>query len=105
MLHILGHSDDVVCIEGDVNDEISPGRTITVGTSMQGMYVKLAYSPKPHNNACWRGYIQQIGEGVPMFPCEVGVTDSGYSVLFTIYCPPGTPVTVGKRVLNAKVAP
>ena len=102
MIRIYGASDDLVEIEGDVEDEISPGRSIIIGTAARGMRVVFKYG----KGGVWGGFVAQLDEGVPMFPLVVreaephGYPDpKAYSVLFEIDCPKGTPVMVGKRNL------
>lgn len=110
MITIYGTSDDLVEIEGDVNGEVGPNRTITIGDEKQGLRIKFQYAVGPKSGAVWRGSIEQIDEGIPIFPVTVGEhvaawrgpEERSYSVKFTIDCPPGTPVTVGKRNLAAK---
>lgn len=105
MITISGHSDDVVCIEGDVSDEVSPGKTILIGDATRGVRVKMKYGCG--RAAVWRGCVEQVDEGIPMFPVSIIAGDpSGgaartYTVKVVIDCPPGTPVMVGKRNLAA----
>jgi hypothetical protein len=106
MIIIYGASDDLVEIDGDVTDEVSPGRMILIGDSTRGMYVTFKYAVNKKSGSVWRGSVEQIDEGVPMFPMTVELADpSGYpdprsySVKFVIDCPPGTPVIVGKHNL------
>ena len=106
MISVYGYSDDVVCIEGDVDDEVSPGHTITVGTNERGVRITFKYSASKRSGAVWRGSVEQIDEGIPMFPVIISEAEpSGfpdprsYSVKLTIDCPTGTPVIVGKRNL------
>lgn len=108
MIKIYGHSDDVVCIDGDsFSDEVSLGRMITIGDEKRGMNVVFKYAAGKKSGAVWRGCVEQIEENIPMFPISVSEAEpSGgpdpctYSVLFTIDCPIETPVFVGKRNLN-----
>jgi hypothetical protein len=109
MIRIYGASDDLVEIEGDVQDEVSPGKMIKIGTDEKGMYVTFRYAANKKSGGVWRGTVEQIEEGIPMFPMTVGLAEASgfpdprsYSVLFTIDCPPGTPVWVGKRNLAAR---
>lgn len=106
MINIYGASDDLVVIEGDVHDEVSPGRTITIGDAAKGVRVIFKYAAGKKSGAVWRGSIEQIDEGIPMFNTVISEADpSGYpdprsySVKFTIDCPVGTPVFVGKKNL------
>lgn len=103
-IQIYGASDDLVEIEGDVRDEIAPGRAIMVGGHERGVRVVMKYAVG--KVGVWRGCVEQIDEGVPMFPVTVVEADPGgkpdpksYSVKVCIDCPPGTPVMVGKRNL------
>ena len=109
MISVYGHSDDVVVIEGDVDDEVRPGRTITVGDVKRGVRINFKYAASKTSGAVWRGSIEQIDEGVPMFPVTVteaepsGYPDpQSYSVKLIVDCPPGTPVTVGGKDLTRK---
>lgn len=43
MISVYGASDDNVCIEGDVCDEVSPGKTILIGDSTRGVRIKFKY--------------------------------------------------------------
>ena len=104
MISISGHSDDVVCINGDVNDEIAAGRTITVGDATRGVKVIFKYAPGKNSGPVWRASVQQINEGVPMFPVSIveaptSVGSLTYSVQVNIDCPKDTSVMVGKRNL------
>lgn len=104
MISVYGSSDDIVCIEGDVDDEVSPGRLITIGDHNRGVRIRFTYAPSKKSGAVWRGSVEQIDEGVPMFHVSVSEADPhgypdprSYSVKLTIDCPPGTPVIVGKK--------
>lgn len=106
MISVYGASDDVVCIEGDVSDEILPGKMITIGDDLMGVRIAFKYAANKKSGAVWRGCVEQIDEGVPMFPVTISEADpSGYpdprsySVKITVNCPKGTPVVVGKRNL------
>jgi len=108
MISVYGASDDIVCIEGDVNDEVTPGRVITIGDNNRGVRVTFKYAASKKSGAVWRGSVEQIDEGIPMFPVTVAEADpsgypdpKSYSVKITIDCPKGTSVMVGKRNLAA----
>jgi len=108
---VYGASDDIVVIEGDVADEVAPGKLITVGDENRGLRVRFTYAPSKKSGAVWRGSIEQIDEGVPMFDIAVAPAapngfpnPQSYSVMFTIQCPPGTPVKVGNRHINRKAS-
>ena len=109
MISVYGASDDIVCIEGDVSDEITPGKMITIGDEIRGVRLMFKYAPNKKSGAVWRGSVEQIDEGVPMFPVTISEAEpSGfpnprtYSVKITVDCPKGTSVVVGKQNL-AKV--
>lgn len=108
MISVYGASDDNVCIEGDVYDEVSPGKTILIGDSTRGVRIKFKYGVG--KTATWRGSVVQVDEGVPMFPISVVDADPSrypdprsYSVKVIVDCPPGTPVMVGKKNLAKSV--
>lgn len=111
MIRIYGASDDYVCIEGpsltlgekDWHDEVNPGRMITIGTPERGMYVTFRYAVNKKSGAVWRGCVEQLEEGIPMFPLTVVEAEPGgfpdpksYSVMFVIDCPNDTPINAGK---------
>jgi hypothetical protein len=107
MISIYGHSDDVVVLEGDVQDEVGPGRMIQFGDGQRGVKVTFKYAAAKKSGAVWRASIEQIDEGVPMFPVTIGEAEPAglpepkvYSVKVTVDCPPGTPVRVGARDLG-----
>lgn len=105
MLRIYGHSDDVVVIDGHLQDEVGPNRAIVIGDGRRGMRVTFRYSASRRSGAVWRGAIEQIDEGVPLFPVEVSEAAAGgqsYSVMFIIDCPDDTPVTCGKVDLRKR---
>jgi len=105
MLRIYGASDDLVVIEGHVDDEVSPSRSITIGTEAGGVVVSMKYGV---GAGVWQARVRQIDEGIPVpWPVTIGNAEpSGspdpqtYSVLVTIDCPADTPVFVGKRKLS-----
>ena len=107
MIRIYGASDDIVEIEGDVNEETSPGRSIVIGTKVDGgLVVSMKYGV---GAAVWQARVRQIDEGIPVpWPVTIGNAEphgfpdpQTYSVLVTIDCPAGTPVFVGKKRLSA----
>jgi hypothetical protein len=109
MIGIYGASDDLVEIEGDVKDEVAPGKVIQVGDSTRGVRVVFKYAVGKGSGSVWRGSIEQIDEGVPMFPVTISEAEpsgypnpTSYSVKFNIDCPVGTPVTVSGRLINRK---
>lgn len=109
MIYIYGASDDLVEVEGDVHDELAPGRMIQVGTVERGVRVTMKYAASKKSGAVWRAAIEQIEEGVPMFPVTVVEADpSGfsnprsYSVKVCIDCPRGTTVTCGGKTVGAR---
>ena len=109
MIAVYGASDDIVCIEGDVNDEATPGRMIEIGDGQRGVRVTMKYAASKKSGAVWRAAIEQVEEGVPMFPVTVVEADprghpdpQSYSVKVVVDCPPGTRVTCGGKSLNAR---
>lgn len=94
MILIRGHSDDVVCIEGDVTDETSAGKSIRIG---QVIVVSMHYM----SGGVWGARVRQAGDGMG-FPWPVAIVagHGRYSVEVRIDCPPGTPVSVGGKVIN-----
>lgn len=108
-ISIYGASDDLVEIEGDVEDEIGPGRMIQIGDEKMGVRVTMRYHASSKSGPVWRASIEQVDEGVPMFPVTLGLADphgypdpQSYSVKVTVDCPHGTPVIVGKRNLTER---
>ncbi len=99
-LKISGHSDDLVCIDGDVSEEFdvykNGGVDLLVGChepqqgqNSYGVIVRMTYAKD--ERALWSTEISQIGEDV-LCPWEVALTFEGYSPTVHISCPPGTPV-------------
>lgn len=106
MIRIYGYSDDLIEIEGNVRNEVSPGRTFLIGDDKRGVKVRMKYGMMKDSAGVWGCSIEQVGEYVPLFPitideAEVNGTNTGsYSVRVTIDCPTGTPVRYGKKVLT-----
>lgn len=96
MIRIYGHSDDVVCIDGDVRDELGAydrERTITVGGEGEGLEVTAVYS----DSGTWQFSLRQLDEDVPM-PWGVRIVpEHAYSLAVIVECPPGTPVDFGEE--------
>lgn len=108
-LRFSGHSDDLACIDGNINGEIQAiDRHVrftigwpeaTAGQSARGIVLTLAYAGS--TNATWAAILEQIDEEV-LCPWHVVVSTppdkSGpgrpYSVTVTVACPFGTPVLV-----------
>jgi hypothetical protein len=92
MLRIYGASDDLVELEGIVDEEI-PGDdvTITVGELgfEGGLTVRALYG---RINACWEMAVGLLDEDEPI-PWPVTVTHKGYTVTVEISCPDGTKVS------------
>jgi len=109
MIEIYGHSDDIVVIEriterGKTTDETTSGKMITIGNETKGVKITMKYAPSKRSGAVWRAGIEQIDEGVPLFPMTIGLAEpSGYpdplsySVKVSIDCPKNTSVWVGKK--------
>lgn len=94
MLRISGHSDDVVCLEGIVSDEIGDRMVVIVGNpdaqegqDAYGIKVKMRYV----NGGVWAATVEPIGEDVKC-PWDVKVEVHKYTSIVTIDCPEGTPV-------------
>jgi hypothetical protein len=108
MIEIYGHSDDVVVIEGDFgHDETTANKMITIGNQDKGVKITMKYAASKKSGAVWRAGIEQIDEGVPMFPMTIGLANpSGYpeplsySVKVSVDCPKDTLVMVGKKSLS-----
>jgi hypothetical protein len=104
MLTMYGGSDDLVELEGIVVDEISmfgDGVVVTVGDpETGGVLVKWRYAQGP--GSTWSAEINMFDEGVPV-PWMVSVKhrikreEVGYSVVVSIDCPKGTPVSWAAR--------
>jgi hypothetical protein len=90
MIRIYGHSDDCICLDGDIVDEVGAydeGRTITIGGEGEGLEVRAEYV------GVWKFTLNQVDADVPVpWPIRVE-TEHGYSLAVVIECPPGTPVT------------
>lgn len=99
---LLGHSDDIVVIEGIAggSDETGDGAVITVGypeaaegMPSHGVIVRMNYGPEWHGEGVWVASVAPIGEDTPIrFPVRIEMAE-GYTPIVTIDCPPGTPVS------------
>ncbi len=106
MIEVYGNSDDVVVIDGDVRDETTPGKMITIGGKEKGVKITMKYAPSKSSGAVWRAGIEQIDEGVPLYPMSIDLAEpsgypepQSYSVKVSVDCPKNTPVLVGKKKL------
>lgn len=104
MVHVYGLSYDLVVIDGPFHHEVNPKQLITFGDETMGVRVRFTYAPNKQSGSVWRGSIEQIEEGVPMFPVSIEAADphgypdpQSYSVKFNIDCPNRTPIYVGKK--------
>lgn len=111
MLKIYGASDDLVELEGCVEDEIDcydKWVQITVGypeaehgRASQGVKVIMRYAPKWVNAGVWSAEIFPIDEDVEIpWPVKVELSERKYSAQVVIDCPEGTPVTWKKIQKN-----
>ena len=93
MIHIYGHSDDLVEVEGDVEAEFDGyPQTITIGNhQVGGIMVTMNYE----DGGCWSTKIEMLQEGVRC-PWDISVGTREYSTRVTVDCPEGTPVTGGR---------
>ena len=98
MIRIYGVSDDLVEIEGDVEEEIGcydKAVTLEVGGAKGGLRVVAEYAPRHASSdvGVWRLGVEPIDEDVPIpWPVRVELAERGYSPVINIDCPPGTPV-------------
>jgi len=107
VIFVYGASDDITVIDGDVRNEVGRGRTITIGDERQGVRVTMKYAAA--KTATWRACVEQIDEGVPMFPVTLVLADphgypdpQSYSVKVCVDCPSGTTVRCGKKTLGVR---
>lgn len=89
MIIISGHSDDIVSLSGDVDDEIEQEKFILIGDKNRGVRVKLTYGL---NGGTWDVTIGLYAENVPMFPVTIINGESSYTVQVVVMCPSKTQV-------------
>lgn len=110
---VYGASDDLVELEGGVDDEIGCyEKPVEIefghpGPDSDGKGVRLLVEYAPGGSAVWRIAVEPLDENVEMFPCRipglggdgaVTFTDGvrkqgkGYTPLLVVECPSGTPV-------------
>lgn len=98
-LRISGHSDDIVILEGFLDEELCTDINGVVklligeanskqGQDSHGLRVDMTYGAEA---AIWSATISQIDEDIKC-PWSVSLTFQGYSPTVTIDCPEGTPV-------------
>lgn len=103
MLKIYGASDDLVELEGCVEDEIGcydKWVEITVGYTeaepgrdTQGVKVIMRYAPKWADAGVWTAEVFPLDEGVEIpWPVKIELSERKYSAQVVIDCPDGTPV-------------
>lgn len=100
MLRIYGASDDLVELEGIVDQELGcyGVAKIRVGTDEGGVDVLMAYAPFRGGGGTWAAMLAPLDEGVPI-PWPVAIKhrerrgEVEYSVVVEIDCPTGTPVS------------
>lgn len=90
MIVISGHSDDIVSLSGDVDDEIEQEKVIVIGDKNRGVRVKLTYGLK--NSGTWDATVGLYDENVPMFPVTIINGESTYTVQVVVMCPSKTSV-------------
>lgn len=99
MIKIYGHSDDLVEIEGDIEDELcayEDGRIITIGGEGEGVVIRAEYAPEG-SAGVWRFSVELVDDGVPCrWKIEIEPKHE-YSQQVVIHCPPGTPVDFGDQ--------
>lgn len=104
MLKIYGASDDLVEIEGHVEDEIDCYNTSVVvtvgwkeaapGRDAQGLHVKMTFAPKWTETGVWTAELSPLDEDVEIpWPVYVKLGGRGYSAEVLIDCPDDVPVT------------
>lgn len=91
MIVISGHSDDIVSLSGDVDDEIEQEKVIVIGDKNRGVRVKLTYGLNS-GGAMWDVTIGLYAENVPMFPITVINGESSYTVQVVVMCPSKTSI-------------
>lgn len=65
MLTISGHSDDVVSLEGDLEDEVAQWQRITVSCrATGGVVVTMRYGTG--SAAVWQASVRHVEEGCPV---------------------------------------
>jgi hypothetical protein len=93
MIHIYGHGDGEVEVEGDVSAEFNTRpQTITVGNRAEG---GIAVTMNYEDNGTWSAKVEMLGDGVRC-PWGVNIGTREYTVRVTIDCPADTPVTGGR---------
>ena len=106
---IFGIGDDVVVVEGDRSGEVKSGDAIVIGTSHGGIVVALCYPAREvidgveREVGVWQAMVHQVDEDVPVpWPVSFstarpnGYPPSVYSIMVTVACPLGTPISGGK---------
>jgi hypothetical protein len=93
-LRIYGASDDLVEIEGDVQEEIGcydTQVTLEIGGLDGGIRVIADYGVD--KAAVWRLALEPVDEDVPVpWPVRTELGGRGYSLVIIVDCPPGTPI-------------
>lgn len=103
MLKIYGASDDLVEIEGSIEDEINcydASVEFTVGypepapgRNIQGVKIIMRYAPKWANAGVWTAEIFPIDEDIDIpWPVSITLSERGYSAQVLVDCPIDTPV-------------
>lgn len=105
MLRFYGHSDDLACISGDIEDEVQAYDRVTrfvLGDGNDRLVIELEYGFG--NGAVWGARVYQIAEGAAiLWPVRVEAqppvssSNAPYSVAVVVDCPPGTMVRVDSR--------
>jgi len=105
MLKISGHSDDIINLEGIVNDEVNgDGANIIVGKQSAsegedafGIKIKMRYV----KGGVWAATIEPLDDDVKC-PWPVSVTIENYSAVVAIDCPKGTNVSYKKVSIKGR---
>lgn len=112
MLRLSGSSDDLVCLEGVLEDEIEAldrivrlvvGGTPDEATPAAGVVVDLEYGGAGCG-AVWSARVMQVAEGAPIpwdvrfvVAAPVSTHATPYSVAVELDCPAGTVVRAWRR--------
>lgn len=105
MLKISGYSDDVVSLDGIVNDEVGAYERavqFTLAGDGGGLFVRMQYAPKFHPGGVWVATVAPLDEDIPIpWPVSITLSEQRYSPVVEIGCPKGTVVTWTKRKVGS----
>lgn len=107
-LRFKGHSDDIACVSGDVEDEFNAYDHVVrfivgepeaaPGRDAFGIVVELEYSGFGNPTGTWQCAVRRIDEDIACpWPVRVEAKGEGYSPEVIVECPPGTPFAVARR--------